>query len=661
MSQQPADSPRPRSPFEPAAILTLLLLSAVWAWWAWQKGAYFGTVVLPGTIVLCLVLALLAGFAPWRAKLSLSGPAALALGALVALGIWTLLSALWSPAPDIAIADGQRVLVYAIAFGLGMWLCNLLGSRMGLSLLPLAAAGAFAGVATIVVLLTGDDPSELLELDGTLDYPLGYRNANAAFFAIALFPALGIAADRELDWRLRGLALGAATLCLDLFLLSQSRGSLIALLAAVVVYLLASPLRLRALCWLLLAALPAIGIVPALTELYDAANADGVDSVVGEMQTAGIAAAITAVAGAVLGALAARFSHRLPGLGSSSGAANRTIAGGIALAAVLGLIGFVVAVGNPVDWVGDRADEFRSAGSPDLSEESSRYSLNAGSDRYDLWRVALDDFAEDPLFGDGAGGFQYTYLEKREVTSQSARDAHSVEFEVLAELGLPGLLLLVCVIVGATVGIIRARRLGPSAAGLGAIALASGTYWLVHSSIDWFWPYPALVAPTMALLGSACAPAILDLTPRPRIGWRPWLIAGLILLAVSAVPPLLSERYVNDAYEGFRSDPERAYGDLDRAQTLNPLSDVPLLAEAVIARESGDPERAVAALREAIAERPEEWGAHYLLAELLRDSDPEVARNEARVALELNPLSGRVRGLVRELGLGSEIPPAPES
>ena len=104
--------------------------------------------------------------------------------------------------------------------------CNLLGPRMKLSLLPLAFAGAFAGVATIIALHGADRALDVLETDGTLDYPLGYRNANAAFFAIAMFPALGLASDRDLDWRLRALALGTATLCIDLFLLSQSRASI---------------------------------------------------------------------------------------------------------------------------------------------------------------------------------------------------------------------------------------------------------------------------------------------------------------------------------------------------------------------------------------------------------------------------------------------------
>ena len=40
-------------------------------------------------------------------------------------------------------------------------------------------------------------------------------------------------------------------------------------------------------------------------------------------------------------------------------------------------------------------------------------------------------------------------------------------------------------------GALRARRLGPAGAWVSAFALTAGAYWLVHSSLDWFWPYPA--------------------------------------------------------------------------------------------------------------------------------------------------------------------------
>ncbi len=265
-----AEPARPR--VQPAAIVGVVMLAAVWAWWAWQDGGYFPVVVLPGTIVLCLGAILLVGFAPWRIQLRLS-PAVIVAGvALLALGAWAALSAFWSPAPDIAVGDGQRIAMYAIAFGLGVGVCNLLGPRMNLSLVPLAFAGAFAGIATIIALHNTANPLDVLNQDGTLDYPLGYRNANAAFFAIAIFPALGLASDRDLDWRARAVALGATTLCIDFALLSQSRASVPAMVLALVVYVIASPQRVRALSWLALAALPAVGIVPSLTDLFHAAT-----------------------------------------------------------------------------------------------------------------------------------------------------------------------------------------------------------------------------------------------------------------------------------------------------------------------------------------------------------------------------------------------------
>ena len=649
---------RQTSRLEPAAWLALALLSFLWSWWAWQKGAYFGVVLLPGTILLCIATFLLVRFAPWRIDLRLSRPVVIALTGLVVLGGWELLSALWSPAPDVAIFDGQRVLVYALCFGLGIGLCNLLGPRMKLSLVPLAAAGAFTGLITVVTLMTSDSPGVVLERAGTLEFPLGYRNAEAAFFGIALFPALGLAADRDIDWRLRAAALATATMCIDLFLLSQSRGSIPAMAVGLVVYTLVSPYRLRAISWLGLALIPALAIIPPLTSLFEAADPGLGPGVLDEMHHAGVIAALTVVAAFGIGAVSARNERRIPGLGNHSSTANRAVGLGLAGTGAVLVIAFLATVGDPIHWLGDRADEFRSGGSPDLSDHSSRFTFNAGSDRYDIWRVALGEAADDPLFGDGGGGFQYAYLREREVSTQNLRDAHSVELETLSEFGLPGLAALIAALVGATLGVVRAGSLGPSAATLSAIALASGGYWFVHASVDWLWPYPAITAPVLALAGSACAPALRALHRQSTRSWRGWVFGGLAVLAVSAIPPWLSQRYVNDAYATWRTDLTRAYDDLANARRLDALSTTPLIAEGAIARAAGDPDRALVALRRAAEERPEEWVTHYLLAELQATTNRAVARNEIRVALELNPLDAQIQDLALRLGVPrSEVEP----
>ena len=82
---------------------------------------------------------------------------------------------------------------------------------------------------------------------------------------------------------------------------------------------------------------------------------------------------------------------------------------------------------------------------------------------------------------------------------------------------------------------------------------------------------------------------------------------------------------MNDAYDGWRTDASRAYDDLDRAQALNPLSVYPILAEGAIARGNGDRARAIDAFRRAATKRPEEWAAHYNLAELYARSSPRLA------------------------------------
>ena len=651
---EPAPEPASgRTSLEPSALILLAVLAATWSWWAWQEGAYFGVVLLPGTVAICVAAALLAALAPWRIDLRLSRPVSVALAGFVGLGVWTIISALWSPAADTAVADGQRVLLYALAFGLGLWLCSLLRSRVELALAPLAIAGGVAGFATVVVLATGEHPPDLLD-GGTLDYPLGYRNANAAFFAIALFPAVGLAAARELDWRLRGLALGAATLSFDLFLLSQSRASIPAVGLAVIVFALASPFRVRGLCWLALAIVPALGILPALSDLYQTANDEGPRNAITELHATGAMSAVTALLAIVVGAVAARFEARLPGLGSASPRGNRAVAGAVVAAIVLAGVGFVAAVGNPVDWVDERIEEFEGGGTPDVSREASRFTFNAASDRHDLWRVALDDLGQSPLGGQGSGAFEYSYAREREVAYQEARDAHGLPFEVGGELGLVGLALLVAALGGSVLGLARVRRLGAAEAGLAAVAFASGTYWLVHTSIDWFWAYPAVTAPVLALLGSGCAPVVTSEAARLSPGPRRGLIVVLIALAVSAVPPFLANRYVNDAYATWREDLERAYDDLDRAASLNRLSDAALLAEGTIAREAGDRERAIAAFEAATGRRPDGWAAHYLLADIYAGSDPGQAREQIAIALGLNPLDAAVRRLARELGVSAE-------
>jgi O-antigen ligase/polysaccharide polymerase Wzy-like membrane protein len=636
---------------EPAAALLLAVLAIVWSWWAAKYGAFFGTVLLPGTMLLCVTTVILAWAAPWRGSLRPSRPATIALAALAALGVWAGLSALWSPAPDVAIETAQRILTYALAFGLGIWLSNLVGSRLHLALVPLAVAGAFAGIVAVVGMLIGDHVGHYLELDGTLEFPLGYRNANAAFFAIALWPALGLASRRAGAWPVRAAALATATLCLDLAMLSQSRGALPAGAVALCIYLLFATDRARRLAWLALAALPALLILPSLVDLYHAGNTDApLRSALDELRGAGRAVALTSLLSLAIGAVAALAGKRVPASKRRVEIADRATVVGLVAAALAGSIVFVAVAGNPIHWIDRRVSQLSSGHNADLRGQSSRFAtLNAATQRPGVWRVALLDARHHPLLGDGGGGFRYTYLTERHPdTPIAVQDAHSVELENLAQFGFPGLILFAGAIGAAGVGAMRARRLGPEPAWLSIIAMAAGAYWLVHASVDWFWPYPAITAPVLALLGSACAPALRIVGEAPRGRGRLWLASGAVVLAISAVPPFLSERYVNAAYDEWHSDPSGAYDDLDRARTWNPLSIEPLLAEGAIARAEGERGRAIRAYRRAADKRPEEWASHFNLAELYARKSPRLARRQLAIAKQRNPYDPQVIGLRHE-------------
>ena len=253
-------------PVQRAAVFPLVIFGGVLAWWGWKSGGYFEVTFLPGTMVLLALVALLLLFAPGLVELR--GPALVSLAALGALAAWTLISGIWSAVPAVAFSDAQRAVGYVAAFVIGAWSCVLLGRRVLLSLGPLAIAGALVGFVTLLVLWTGSNSRDFFETDATLRYPIGYRNAEAAFFLMALLPAIVLCASRELSWPVRGVLLGSSTLMIELAILAQSRASVFALVIAVAVLIIAHPDGLRVLGWLALAAIPAAIALPWLLDVF---------------------------------------------------------------------------------------------------------------------------------------------------------------------------------------------------------------------------------------------------------------------------------------------------------------------------------------------------------------------------------------------------------
>jgi O-antigen ligase len=82
------------------------------------------------------------------------------------------------------------------------------------------------------------------------------------------------------------------------------------------------------------------------------------------------------------------------------------------------------------------------------------------------------------------------------------RDAHSLELETAAELGIVGLALLALMLGGVVAGAVVALRRTPAAA-IGPVAAL--TVWAAHSALDWDWEMPALTLVAVLLAGMLLA------------------------------------------------------------------------------------------------------------------------------------------------------------
>ena len=173
--------------------------------------------------------------------------------------------------PSLARDEALLVLFYAAALAVPLLTLRTAADR--LAALGLLAGGmALLALATGVRLVVSDHPDELFAV-GRLATPISYANAQAAMFATAAWAAVCLAARRATPLPLRALAVGGTVALVAGGLIAQSKGMIVGLVVATVVFLAACPFRLRVLVPSLLAgAVVAAGIVP-LTGPFRASGA----------------------------------------------------------------------------------------------------------------------------------------------------------------------------------------------------------------------------------------------------------------------------------------------------------------------------------------------------------------------------------------------------
>jgi hypothetical protein len=454
----------------PQAVVMALLLGG-WVVLAFFAGGYFPVPRMIAALLACLALALLAAAAPLRV------PRAgwVAAGGLFALAGWTALSIGWAPLSGPAIADVQRLVLYAAAFAAGLL---ALRERLDLAA-PAVAAGCVVVVGAGLLSrtlpwLVALEPEQVAL--GRLDQPLTYWNGMGLVAALGIVLCAGLAAEPARTGPVRRLAAAGGVALVPGLLLTFSRGALGAAAAALVVLVLLAPTRGHLRSTAAVAVLGAVASIPAL--VFDGVrdHADGGRAGEGALALVWIALLMAAAAW-LAGEPDPRRLHR--GL--------RVAMGAVAAVGVVVLI--VAAAGGE-----DRAQ-------PAAAGATAQRLTTIQSTRWDYWRVAVRMVERAPLRGEGASAFRAAWLQERPYLD-GANDAHSLYLETLAELGVVGLALLALVFTGVGAGTRAAWRAEPLAAAGPAAALVA---YALHAGLDWHWELPAVTLPALVLAAALSA------------------------------------------------------------------------------------------------------------------------------------------------------------
>ena len=123
---------------------------------------------------------------------------------------------------------------------------------------------------------------------------------------------------------------------------------------------------------------------------------------------------------------------------------RRAYAGALALLAVGGVVAVLVAGGGPVHLAKRGYGDFTSNLTTSSNLNSRLFSLSSNG-RTQLWHVAWRQFEAHPVLGGGGGSFEQ-YWNRNRPSVQTSGTLTASTCETLAELGVPGLVLLLGVL-----------------------------------------------------------------------------------------------------------------------------------------------------------------------------------------------------------------------
>ena len=468
---------------------------------------------------------------------------------------------------------------------------------------------------------------------------------------------------------MRALGAGAATLMATCALLTESRGVALAMVGSLALVLALVPgQRLRRACGLVVCGLGVVLAAPPVLDIYDKGVLGPVPNDVAHR--AGVAILVAsigvAIAWTALVAVHARISTSRPGLEAGLARAGRFA---IAGAAVIVLVGAIASTGRIANGVSNQWDAFvtlqdnKAETGAALSERGSRLVSGAGT-RYDYWRIALDAFKSEPLGGVGAGNYDRSYFKARR-TLEDIRQPHSMELQVLSELGIVGALLLAAFIAALAWGAWTMRdaaRASPFVQSLMVASVGAVGTWVVHTSVDWMHLMPGVtaIALTMSVVLLRRRDTVAVAAPAParaqRWATRPVAVgaAALVGLALVVAVGSLSRQGLADVYRTRASDalaarPADAVRESNRSLRLDSEDPETYYVKAAALARFNAGDAAVRTLRQALAKEPDNFVTWTLLGDLaVRMGKLDVAKRNYEHASALNPRDASLRQLATD-------------
>ena len=603
---------------------------------AFLAGGYFPVTTGLAVAVLCLLLVAHVTLAE-RPFAGWSVPLAVMASASTLFVVWTMLSGGWSDSPTRALIESDRALLYLLMLvfvGLHARGPGRLAALLRWVALAIAAASL---VALLTRLLPTTFPTKAGVNNERLQFPLTYWNAMGMFTALGVILATHLTASEREPAGVRVAAAAALPVLAVTLYFTFSRGGIAAAIIGVVLYIVVAHPRG------LLAALPAAGIPLAValnhaygSELLAQYNYSGADArAEGRSLLVWVAGCV--IAAGVLRWLSLRIDRRV--LRARIGRRTRTIVfSGAAIVTLLALAVAVEAFDLP-DRIADQRRAFIEGNAPPgTADLRTRLTNVANNGRINIWNVALDEAAQDPWRGGGAGTFVLEWERERPPPGFHVVDGHSLFYEVRAELGWIGIALLL-VVFAVPLGVAITRLWGPGRHSHAAF-LAAATALLLHSMVDWDWEMPALYVWFFGAAGAViAAPAATGEGPRgPRRLTR--VLAGLafLLLAITPLTVAVSQSRLDQGVKALRANDCRTATD-DALGSLDALSSQAGAFEVLgyCNARAGQNKLAVAAMRNAQSRDPNNWHYAYglAIAQALAGEDPRPA---AARALRLNPL-----------------------